>query len=35
MNIKQFFKIKSAPEETGEMSFACGMNMMKGKVLVQ
>ena len=28
-------QIQFSPEEAGEISFACGMNMMKGKVLVQ
>ena len=27
--------VKFTPEESGEISFACGMDMMKGKVLVQ
>ncbi len=27
--------VEFTPEEAGEISFACGMNMMKGKVLVQ
>lgn len=27
--------VEIAPQETGEIAFACGMNMMKGKILVQ
>jgi len=41
MNIKKRLRVgetvlvEFTPEEAGEISFACGMNMMKGKVLVQ
>lgn len=27
--------IEFTPEESGEIAFACGMNMMRGKILVQ
>jgi hypothetical protein len=32
---KQITEVKLTPQQTGDLHFTCGMNMMKGKIVVQ
>ena len=35
LTLKQETLVEFVPEETGQFTFACGMDMMKGKVIVE
>ena len=35
VELNQFTTIEITPQQSGELEFTCGMNMMKGKIVVQ